>query len=88
MNFPDKMDDIRCEQRRRLFALFEPDSQARLLWSCAIAALPNDVVRNQFDQGFGFAKGIEYRHVGVKSETYFSNPIRIAGIATLISSAQ
>ena len=88
MNFEDILDDIGIERRRRLVGLLEPDPHAFVLWSRAMAALPDDVERSRLDHAFGFAKGIKYRHVGLTSEIYFSHPLRVAGIATLISGVQ
>jgi (p)ppGpp synthase/HD superfamily hydrolase len=88
MNFEDILDDIGIERRRRLLGLLEPDPHALVLWSRAMAALPDDVERNRLEHAFGFAKGIKYRHVGLTSEIYFSHPLRVAGVATLITGAQ
>jgi len=73
MNFADILDDIGLERRLRLLGLLEPDPPALVLWSRAVVALLDDVEWDRLDHAFGFAKGIEYRHVGVKSETYFSH---------------
>ncbi len=88
MNVADILDDIRIERWRRLIGLLEPDPHALFLWSRAMAALPDDVERGRLDHAFRFAKGIKYHHVGLTSEIYFSHPLRVAAIATLISGSQ
>jgi hypothetical protein len=48
MNFEDILDDIGIE-RRRLLGLLEPDPHALVLWSRAMAALPDDLERDRLD---------------------------------------
>ena len=50
-----------------------------------MAALPDDAERDRLAHAFRFAKEIKYRHVGLTSDIYFSHPLRVAGLATLIS---
>lgn len=85
MNLSDILDDIGLERRRRLLGLLEPDPHALVLWSRAMAALPGDAERDRLAHAFRFAKEIKYRHVGLTSDIYFSHPLRVAGLATLIS---
>ena len=63
MNVADILDDIGLERRRRLIGLLEPDPHSLVLWSRAMAALPDDVERDRLDHAFRFAKGIKYHHV-------------------------
>lgn len=88
MNLRNILDDIGLERQRRLLGLLEPDPHALVLWSRATAALPGDVQRDRLVHAFGFAKEINYRHVGLTSDIYFSHPLRVAGLAILISGAQ
>ena len=85
MNLSDILDDIGLERRRRLLGLLEPDPHALVLWSRAMAALPDDAERDRLAHAIRFAKEIKYRHVGLTSDIYFSHPLRVAGLATLIS---
>jgi (p)ppGpp synthase/HD superfamily hydrolase len=88
MNLLDIFDDIGLERQRRLLGLLEPDPHALVLWSRASAALVNDVEREHLAHAFRFAKAIKYRHVGLTSDIYFSHPLRVAGLAILISGAK
>ncbi len=88
MKLSDILDDFRLERQRRLLGLLEPDPHALVLWNRASAALANNMERECFARAFRFAKLIKYRHVGLTSEIYFSHPLRVAGLATLISGAE
>lgn len=88
MNLSDILDDIGLERRRRLLGLLEPDPHALVLWRRAMDALPDDAERDRLARAFRFAKEIKYRHVGLTSDIYFSHPLRVAALATLISGAQ
>jgi len=88
MNLSNILDDIGLERRRRLLGLLEPDPHALVLWSRAMAALPDDAERDRLAHAFRFAKEIKYRHVGLTSDIYFSHPLRVAALAILISGAQ
>lgn len=88
MNLSNILDDIGLERRRRLLGLLEPDPHAIVLWGRAIAALPDDAERERLAHAFRFAKAIKYRHVGLTSDIYFSHPLRVAGLAILISGAE
>jgi (p)ppGpp synthase/HD superfamily hydrolase len=88
MNLLDILDDIVIERRRRLLGLLEPDPHALVLWSRAMAALQDNAQRERLDHAFRFAKEIKYRHVGLTSDIYFSHPLRVSALATLISGTQ
>ena len=88
MNLSDILDNIGVERRRRLLGLLEPDPHALVLWSRAMAALPEKAQRDRFAHAFKFAKEIKYRHVGLTSDIYFSHPLRVAALATLVSGTQ
>lgn len=88
MNLSDILDDIGIERRRRLSGLLEPDPHALVLWSRAMAALPDNAQRDRLAHAFRFAKEIKYRHVGLTSDIYFSHPLRVAALATLVSGTQ
>lgn len=88
MNLLDILDDIGLERQRRLLGLLEPDPHALVLWSRASAALVNDAERERLAHALRFAKAIKYRHVGLTSDIYFSHPLRVAGLAILISGAK
>ena len=88
MNLSNILNDIELERRRRLSSLLKPDPHSLVLWSRAVAALPDDKARNILAHAFRFAKEIKYRHVGLKSEVYFSHPLRVAALATLCSGTQ
>jgi (p)ppGpp synthase/HD superfamily hydrolase len=88
MNLSNILDDIGLERRRRLLGLLEPDPHALVLWSRAMAALQDEAERDRLSHAFRFAKEIKYHHVGLTSDIYFSHPLRVAGLATLISGTQ
>lgn len=88
MNLPDILDDIGLERQRRLLGLLEPDPHALVLWRRGMAALPDDAERDRLAHAFSFAKEIKYHHVGLTSDIYFSHPLRVAGLATLVSGVQ
>lgn len=88
MNLSDILNDIGLERRRRILGLLEPDPHALVLWSRAMAALPDDAERDRLAHAFRFAKEIKYHHVGLTSDIYFSHPLRVAALAILISGAQ
>lgn len=88
MNLSNILDDIGVERRRRLLGLLEPDPHALVLWSRAMAALQDEAERDRLSHAFRFAREIKYRHVGLTSDIYFSHPLRVAGLATLISGTQ
>lgn len=88
MNLSDILDDIGLERQRRLLGLLEPDPHALVLWSRGMAALPDDAERDRLAHAFRFAKEIKYRHVGLTSDIYFSHPLRVAALATLVSGTQ
>jgi (p)ppGpp synthase/HD superfamily hydrolase len=88
MNLSDILDDIGLERRRRLLGLLKPDPHALVLWNRAMAALPDDAQRGRLAHAFRFAKEIKYRHVGLTSDIYFSHPLRVAALATLVSGTQ
>lgn len=88
MNLSDILDDFGLERQRRLMGLLEPDPHALVLWSRASDALVNDAERERLAHAFDFAKAIKYHHVGLTSKIYFSHPLRVAGLATLISGAK
>jgi (p)ppGpp synthase/HD superfamily hydrolase len=85
---PDILDDIELERRRRLLGLIEPDPHADVLWRSAMAAMLDDSQRDQLSHAFRFAREVNYHHVGLTSEIYFSHPVRVAAIATLVSGTQ
>lgn len=88
MKHANILDDIEMERQRRLLGLLKPDPHALVLWHRATAALSDDPQRNRLIHAFEFAKQIKYRHVGLTSDIYFSHPLRVAGLATLISGAE
>jgi len=88
MNLSEVLDNIGLERRRRLLGLLEPDPHALVLWHRAIAALQDDEEKTRLADAFIFAKEIKYRHVGLTSDIYFSHPLRVAGLATLVSGAR
>ena len=88
MNLANMLDDIERERQRRLLGLLKPDPHALVLWNRATAALGDKVQRERLIHAFDFAKQIKYRHVGLTSDIYFSHPLRVAGLATLISGTQ
>jgi (p)ppGpp synthase/HD superfamily hydrolase len=88
MKLSDILDDFRLERQRRLLGLLEPDPHALVLWGRASTALVNDAERERLEHALRFAKGIKYRHAGLTSEIYFSHPLRVAGLAILISGAE
>jgi (p)ppGpp synthase/HD superfamily hydrolase len=53
-----------------------------------MAALPDNVQRDRLAHAFRFAKEIKYRHVGLTSDIYFSHPLRVSALTTLISGTQ
>ena len=85
MNLVGLVDDFEIERQRRILGLIEPDPHALLLWARALAALPDEAERFRLEDAFGFAKEIKYHHVGLKSEIYFSHPLRVSALATLYS---
>jgi (p)ppGpp synthase/HD superfamily hydrolase len=88
MTLLDILDDFGLERQRRLLGLLEPDPHALVLWSRAFNALVNDFERERLAHAFDFAKAIKYRHPGLTSDIYFSHPMRVAGLAILISGAE
>lgn len=88
MNLSNILDDIALERQRRLLGLLEPDPHALVLWARAMAALPDDTERHRLAYAFRFAEQLKYRHVGLTSEIYFSHPLRVAALATLLAGAQ
>jgi (p)ppGpp synthase/HD superfamily hydrolase len=88
MNISDILDGIGLERRRRLLGLLEPDSHALVMWSRAMVTLPDGQQRSRLAQAFRFAKEINYHHVGLTSDIYFSHPLRVAALAILLSDEQ
>lgn len=88
MNHVSILDDIELERHRRLLGLLEPDPHALVLWNRAMAALPNDAERGRLALALQFAKEIDYHHVGLTSDIYFSHPLRVAALAILFSGSQ
>jgi hypothetical protein len=82
------LDDIELERNRRLLGLLKPDPHALVVWSRAMANLPNDAERSRLAFALQFAKEIDYHHVGLTSEIYFSHPLRVSALALLISGSQ
>ena len=88
MNLVGLLDDIEIERQRRIMGLLKPDPHAIELWARALAALPDKAERIRLEHAFNFAKEIEYHHVGLTSEIYFSHPLRVAALATLFAGTQ
>jgi (p)ppGpp synthase/HD superfamily hydrolase len=88
MSLANILDDIELERNRRLLGLLKPDPHALVLWSRAMASLPNDAERSRLAFALQFAKKIDYHHVGLTSEIYFSHPLRVSALALLISGSQ
>jgi (p)ppGpp synthase/HD superfamily hydrolase len=88
MNLFHILDDIELERERRLLGLLQPDPYALILFARAKASLQNEIESSRLDEAFKFAKEIQYRHIGLKSDIYFSHPIRVSALATLISATQ
>jgi (p)ppGpp synthase/HD superfamily hydrolase len=85
MNRLNILGDLVVERRRRLQGLLVPDPHALVLWRCAFDSLTQDSDLKRLAYAFEFAKAIKYHHVGLTSDIYFSHPLRVAGLAILLS---
>ena len=64
--------DIDTERKLRLLALTEPDPRAPILWNTALDLLPSETEKQAVEVAFKFAKSVNYHHVGLESDVYFS----------------
>lgn len=88
MTYLNILDNIELERKRRLLSLLGPDQHAFMLWSRALASLPDKKERARLTNAFSFAKEIKYHHGGLESNVYFLHPLRVAALAILISGTQ
>lgn len=88
MNHLNILGDIVVERKRRLQGLLVPDTHALVLWRRALGSFTQDSDRKHLAYAFEFAKAIKYKHVGLTSDIYFSHPLRVAGLAILLSDTE
>lgn len=72
--------DINTELQRRLDGRMVPDKRAYAQWQTAVAGICSKEVMQRHTAAFEFAKNIEYRHVGLSPEIYFSHPLRVGAM--------
>jgi (p)ppGpp synthase/HD superfamily hydrolase len=85
INFLEILDSIDIERQRRTLGLIKPDPHALILWNRAIESLKNETERIRLKNAYEYAESIEYKHVGLTSEIYFSHPLRVGALSILIS---
>ena len=88
MSLLNILDEFGIERQRRIQGLLESDPHALVLWRRAISTLVNDSDQARLSYAFDFASALKYRHIGLTSDIYFSHPLRVAGLAVLISDKQ
>ena len=87
INLSEMLDSIGIERQRRMLGLIQPDPYALVLWDRAITSLKNDSERIRLKNALIYAESIKYNHIGLRSEIYFSHPLRVAALSVLISGA-
>lgn len=88
MNHLNILGDIVVERKRRLQGLLVPDPHALVLWRRAFDSFAQDSDLKRLEYAFEFAKALKYKHVGLTSDIYFSHPLRVAGLAILLSDTE
>jgi (p)ppGpp synthase/HD superfamily hydrolase len=88
MNHFNILGDLVVERKRRLQGLLSPDPHALVLWRRALDSFVHDSDQKRLAYAFEFAKAIKYHHVGLTSDIYFSHPLRVAGLAILLSETE
>lgn len=83
MDKPDYLKDISTERQFRLDGRTSPDPNAIDLWNRALTTIQSKEDFGLLNSAFEFAKKIQYRHVGLSSEIYFTHPMRTAAMALL-----
>lgn len=79
------LNSIEIEKKRRNDGLIQPDPHAIVLWNKAIEVMDDVTERDSLKNAFIFANTLDYNHVGLSSEIYFSHPIRVSALSVLLS---
>jgi (p)ppGpp synthase/HD superfamily hydrolase len=79
------LDSIEVEKKRRNDGLIQQDPHALVLWDQALDAIDSVMEKDSLKKAFIFAKSLEYKHVGLSSEIYFTHPIRVSALSILLS---
>ena len=85
IDFSRTLNSIEIEKKRRNDGLIQPDPHAIVLWNKAIEVMDDVTERDSLKNAFIFANSLEYKHVGLSSEIYFSHPIRVSALSILLS---
>ena len=88
MNPEGILDNLELERHRRLQGLRKPDPHAFFLCRRAYDELNNGEDRTKFSTALNFAKTVKYHHPGLDTEVYFCHPLRVAGLALLLSGSK
>ena len=84
ITFEKTIGSISEESRRRILAQAAPDVKAIKEWE-AVCDVFDEWENKQLVSAYDFSRKINYRHEGLSSEIYFSHPLRVASLATILS---
>lgn len=73
--------DLEREKRIKIIQNYVPDDQ--LKWHEIVNNIKDTQLRSKLLTAFDFAQSIKYNHVGLKSNVYFTHPIRVSYMAML-----
>uniref|UniRef100_UPI00404750A5 HD domain-containing protein n=1 Tax=Algoriphagus sp. TaxID=1872435 RepID=UPI00404750A5 len=73
--------DLEREKRIKIMQNYVPDDQ--LKWHEIVNNIKDAQLRSKLLTAFDFAQSIKYNHVGLKSNVYFTHPIRVSYMAML-----
>lgn len=84
ITFKKTIGSISEESRRRILAQKTPDVKAVKEWGI-VCSLFSDWGQKKLVSAYDFSRKINYKHEGLPSEIYFSHPLRVASLATILS---
>lgn len=84
ITFQKTIGSISEESRRRILAQTTLDVKAIKEWE-RVCDVFNEWENKQLVSAYDFSRKINYKHEGLSSEIYFSHPLRVASLATILS---
>ena len=84
ITFKKTIGSISEESRRRILAQKTPDLKAVKEWE-AVCNLFSEREHRQLVNAYDFSRKINYKHEGLSSEIYFSHPLRVASLVSILS---